>query len=286
MFGFTASDGDLPSSRRHRTSDSETDDPRYMRPPLPECEHPNILFLFDVDGTLCPSREIADPAINTMLIALKKRVRTGFVGGSNLAKQREQLGNNVLEIFNYGFPENGLQCYKGGQMCSARSLIDHIGNERYTKVINAVLAALSRVDYPVKRGNFVELRESMINVSPIGRSCSRDERRTFFEYDKKHGVREKLCRELKPVFEEAGLRSVIGGQISIDVFPVGWDKTYCLKHVTEKTIVFFGDMTAEGGNDYEIANHPRVRGVTVTGPEDTLRKINEELQRLNLPPIN
>jgi hydroxymethylpyrimidine pyrophosphatase-like HAD family hydrolase len=37
-----------------------------------------------------------------------------------------------------------------------------------------------------------------------------------------------------------------GGQISFDVFPTGWDKTYCLKHVEAegfKEIYFFGDKT-------------------------------------------
>lgn len=37
-----------------------------------------------------------------------------------------------------------------------------------------------------------------------------------------------------------------GGQISIDVFPDGWDKRYCLRHVENdgyKTIYFFGDKT-------------------------------------------
>ena len=35
-----------------------------------------------------------------------------------------------------------------------------------------------------------------------------------------------------------------GGQISIDVFPEGWDKRFCLQYLTEfKEIHFFGDKT-------------------------------------------
>lgn len=40
--------------------------------------------------------------------------------------------------------------------------------------------------------------------------------------------------------------SLLGGQISIDVFPNGWDKRYCLGIVAKdgyKTIYFFGDKT-------------------------------------------
>jgi len=45
------------------------------------------------------------------------------------------------------------------------------------------------------------------------------------------------------------LTFAIGGQISIDVFPDGWDKRYCLKHIENegfKEIHFFGDKTEKG----------------------------------------
>ena len=41
---------------------------------------------------------------------------------------------------------------------------------------------------------------------------------------------------------------IVGGQISIDVFPKGWDKTFCLKHLQGEgfdTIHFFGDKTEQ-----------------------------------------
>jgi hypothetical protein len=53
---------------------------------------------------------------------------------------------------------------------------------------------------------------------------------------------------LRNQFAEYNLKFSIGGQISFDVFPVGWDKTYCLKHVQNeeyKQIHFFGDKTWE-----------------------------------------
>ena len=37
---------------------------------------------------------------------------------------------------------------------------------------------------------------------------------------------------------------LIGGQISFDVVPKGWDKTYCLQFLKDyETIHFFGDKT-------------------------------------------
>ena len=53
----------------------------------------NTIFLFDVDGTLTPSRCKATPEIIKMLKDLRKKVRVGFVGGSNIEKQIEQVGD-------------------------------------------------------------------------------------------------------------------------------------------------------------------------------------------------
>jgi phosphomannomutase len=77
----------------------------------------------------------------------------------------------------------------------------------------------------------------------------------------------------------------IGGQISFDVFPQGWDKTYCLQHIAAEkeqpggvdytTIHFFGDKTYKGGNDYEIFEDPRTIGHSVTTPDDTIAELRK-----------
>lgn len=95
-------------------------------------------------------------------------------------------------------------------------------------------------------GTFVEFRKGMINVSPIGRNCSMEERVEFEHYDLAHGIRKDLVEALEAKFPEYKLKYSIGGQISMDVFPIGWDKTYCLQHVEKegfKEIHFFGDKT-------------------------------------------
>ena len=137
---------------------------------------------------------------------------------------------------------------------------------------------LADLEIPVKRGTFVELRNAMVNICPIGRSCTYEERLTFAEYDTKHGVREKMVQALEKEFASYGLSFAIGGQISIDVFPTGWDKTFCLRHVVGEgfeEVHFFGDKTMKGGNDHEIYNHPSVHGHTVTSPEDTMAQIKK-----------
>ena len=50
----------------------------------------------------------------------------------------------------------------------------------------------------------------MINISPIGRSCSQRERDAFVEYDTAHGVRAGLVAALDNEFRDANLSVCIG----------------------------------------------------------------------------
>ena len=90
-----------------------------------------------------------------------------------------------------------------------------------------------------------------------------------------HNIRKDMVEVYKKEFANLNLTFSIGGQISFDVFPTGWDKTYCLKFLPEDDwdeIHFFGDKTFPGGNDYEIFTSARVIGHTVTSPGDTMNQ--------------
>ena len=241
-------------------------------------EHPDVLVLFDVDGTLTPARLTISPEMKDCLRKLRKKVCIGFVGGSDLAKQLEQLGPDAIEEFDYAFSENGLTAYKLGKALPPNSFIRWLGEEKYNKLAKFMLKYLSELDLPIRRGTFIEFRKGMVNVSPIGRNASTEERNAYEKYDLEHHVREKFVDALKKEFPDFGLTYSIGGQISFDVFPTGWDKTYCLRHVENdgfKEIHFFGDKTFEGGNDWEIYTDERTIGHSVKTPADTIRILNE-----------
>jgi len=118
----------------------------------------------------------------------------------------------------------------------------------------------------------------MINVSPIGRNATIQERLDFQAYDNEHQIRTKFVKALQEEFPSYGLTFAIGGQISFDVFPTGWDKTYALQHVENEgfeEIHFFGDKTYPGGNDYEIFTDRRTIGHSVANPDETLKILKE-----------
>ncbi|KAK9356657.1 eukaryotic phosphomannomutase [Lipomyces doorenjongii] len=214
----------------------------------------------------------------TLLSELRKKVVIGFVGGSDLVKQQEQLGEDVIHNFDYCFSENGLTAYRLGEKLASQSFINWIGEDKYRALVKWILRYLSDLDLPVVRGTFIEFRNGMINVSPVGRNASTQERLDFLKFDIEHEIRAKMIAALKEAFPDYGLTYSIGGQISFDVFPTGWDKTYCLQQVEKegfKTIHFFGDKYFEGGNDYEIYTDPRTIGHAVDSPEDTMRILKE-----------
>jgi phosphomannomutase len=232
----------------------------------------------------------ASPEMLTLLSRLRQKVAIGYVGGSDYSKQQEQLGTStipVTSLFDFCFAENGLTAYRLGQPLPSSSFISFLGEAKYKKLANWILHYIADLDIPIKRGTFIEFRNGMINVSPVGRNASVAERNEFQAYDAVANVRPKMVEELKKAFpqDEYPLTYSIGGQISFDVFPNGWDKTYCLRHVeAEKerpdgidytTIHFFGDKTDKGGNDYEIYVDPRTVGHSVKNPDETMAILKE-----------
>jgi phosphomannomutase len=239
------------------------------------------LLLFDVDGTLTLPRKVVESKMEMFMEKVRGMATIGLVGGSDLPKIAEQMkGMEVLEKYDYVFSENGLVGHKGGVLIHKQDISKHIGDEKLQKLINFSLRYMSEIELPVKRGTFIEFRSGLINICPVGRSCSQVERDQFAEYDAQHGIRNKFRDALVKEFSSLGLRFVIGGQISMDAFPDGWDKTYCLQFVEKDSydvIHFFGDKTSAGGNDHEIFLDSRVVGHTVTSPDDTMKQVAELL---------
>jgi len=159
-----------------------------------------------------------------------------------------------------------------------QSIKDYLGEHNLQRFLNHVLRYLSGVELPLKRGTFVEYRTGLLNISPVGRNVNQEEREAFYHYDMQHNVRKHMVEDLEKNFADLNLKYSIGGQISFDVFPIGWDKTYCLRHIADKGFAvthFFGDKTREGENDFEIYTHPAVKGHSVKSWKDTIAQCKE-----------
>ncbi|KAI0977971.1 hypothetical protein GJ496_012006 [Pomphorhynchus laevis] len=235
-------------------------------------------LIFDVDGTLTHPRMPIECSIKNCLMNAREKYIIGLVSGSDLVKISEQVGPNIVNEFDYIFPENGLITYHNGKLIHSKQIKEYFGDSELQRFANYVLKYIANLELPFKRGTFFELRSGLINISPIGRNCSKEERDIFEAYDKVHQIRKNMIQSMTEEFSHLDIVYSIGGQISFDVFPRGWDKTYCLnilQHDGVKDIHFFGDKVYKGGNDYEIYNDKRVKGNAVEGPSHTLSLLKE-----------
>merc|ERR1711934_123558 len=285
--------GEKARSRRPRERERERER-RRVDDAMPK------IVLFDVDGTLSEPRKKSTQEMKTFLQELRKTLPVGIVGGSDLKKIKEQLGDDAETAYDYLFSENGLVAHKAGELLATQSLRKHLGEDKPKAFINFTLKEIAEIDIPVKRGTFIEFRNGMLNISPVGRACSQEERDEFEKFDMEHKVREKLINKMKEEFKDEDLLKdmtySIGGQISFDVFPNGWDKRYALRFVTQcpeyealaadekkeckifKEVHFFGDKAFQGGNDFEIYSDERTIGHPVKKYQDTIAELDKFLK--------
>ena len=61
---------------------------------------------------------------------------------------------------------------QNGSLLDSRSILDEMGEEKIQDLINFSLSYMSQLRLPAKRGTFVEFRTGLINLCPVGRSCT------------------------------------------------------------------------------------------------------------------
>ncbi|KAJ1678679.1 Phosphomannomutase 1 [Spiromyces aspiralis] len=198
-------------------------------------EFPNTICLFDVDDTLTPARSAMSSEMSEVLAALRKKCVIGFVGGSNFSKQLEQLGPDTKNMFDFCFPENGISAFRLGVPLPDNSFLKFLGEDKYKKLVNFCLHYIADLDIPQKRGTFIEFRRGMINVSPIGRNCSREERNGFERFDLENGIRKKFIEALQKEFPDYGLK-----------YSIGMDYHSILQHISMRCKRIHGTLAGLG----------------------------------------
>jgi len=119
----------------------------------------NTITLFDVDGTLTKPRNVVTEDIRQMLQQLKKKVCVGVVGGSDLSKIKEQLGQQIVDEYDYVFAENGLVSFHQGKQIAVGSIKNELGEEKLQSLINFILIYIAELKLPKKKRNFHRIQK-------------------------------------------------------------------------------------------------------------------------------
>ena len=216
------------------------------------------IFIFDVDGTLTPSRLPMTKEFQKFFKQWIKKNKFYLVTGSDLPKLQEQMCFFDIEAEGI-FTCCGNQFWLPNPSVPIQSA-DLIYDNKFKvpRKLNKLLGTiLSNSRYPHRYGNHIEDRGSMVNFSIVGRDCTQEQREEYFEWDKENGERKIIANAVKEKFPD--LDAVIGGQISIDIYPKGNDKSQVLNVIEQERLVppneyiFIGDGIENGGNDYPLA---------------------------------
>lgn len=206
----------------------------------------NISYVFDVDGTLTPSRSKMDPAFKDWFVAWQKTHNTYLVTGSDYPKTLAQVGEEVIDNAKMIFNCCGNEVRIG-------KLITHASNwQPPHELIDALDEELTNSKFPLRTGNHIEIRTGLVNFSVLGRNADPVQRDTYKKYDEEHGERIEIALRLERQFEDIDF--MIGGDTGIDIYPTGKDKRQVLDFIkSDGPVIFFGDKTLPGGNDYPLA---------------------------------
>lgn len=207
-----------------------------------------MIYLFDVDGTLTPSRGKIDSEFGTWFLNFAQRNRVGLVTGSDRQKTLEQLGDDIFESVTYSFNCLGNEVYHYGTLV-------HKSNWRISDSLRLFLMQkLNDSVYDERYGNHIETRTGLCNFSIVGRNAQGDQRKRYYEWDLLSNERIKIATEINKKFDN--ISAQVGGETGIDIFEKGKDKSHVLEYFNftrDDKFCFFGDRIDPNGNDYTLA---------------------------------
>jgi len=127
-------------------------------------------FIFDVDGTLTPSRQPMDPHFKEWFIHFMDREKVWLVTGSDYPKTVEQLGRYICE--------NVVTCYScSGNQTRFRGKVANASSFDPDPTLTTLLEGwLQSSSFPLRTGNHIEKRPGTWNFSVVGRNANMDQR--------------------------------------------------------------------------------------------------------------
>ena len=261
------------------------------------------VILLDMDGTITPPRKPIEPEMIDALFELSKVSKIGIVTGSGLDYVLQQCSDLLKPAYNmknfFLLPCNGTQKYEWSESdwengywtkTFNMDMREFVGEDKFNKTMSFLteqlyITHLTNPPIP-KTGHFISYRGSLINWCPIGRQAIERDRKAFIEYDKENKLRRKKIAKFKESFMCDFLSFSMGGNTSIDIYPVGWDKTQALNHFINLDPWFIGDRcTVPTGNDKPLYDKIRAdkpdQAFEVKSTTDTLKIVKKITKKLN-----
>ena len=212
-------------------------------------------YIFDVDGTLTPSRKQMELDFMVYFLKFECKHDVYLVTGSDRQKTVDQIG---LDVYNRA---------KRVYNCSGSDVYEQDRNvyrddwKPSDQVRQFLQDELDYSQFTIRTGTHIEERPGCINFSILGRGANWEEREVYKQWDKDENERHQIARRFNREFPD--LYATVGGETGLDIAPQGRDKSQILRDF-DGDVKFFGDKMDKGGNDYLLAQTIREKKLGAT----------------------
>jgi HAD superfamily hydrolase (TIGR01484 family) len=236
------------------------------------------LVVFDLDGTLAPSKSAIDGEMAKLLDKLLGTVKIAVISGGDWSQFQKQVLSHLETVDGLKnlslLPTCGTKFYKYDESWE-KLYSEDFTEEQKTKILDSLKKMIEQSgEKPAKVwGDVIQDRGSQITFSALGQQAPLNEK---VKWDPDFAKRNKIKAFLDTLIPEFSVR--LGGSTSIDVTKPGIDKAYGIKKLREilgisiDEMIFAGDALFPGGNDYP-AEQAGVDSIRVRDPHETKRVI-------------
>jgi phosphomannomutase len=251
------------------------------------------LIVFDLDGTLAPSKSPLEPDMSRALVELLKKKKVAVIGGGSYDQFKKQLlapfkcPPTLLKNF-FIFPTTSMAFYRynRGWKQVYRKVLKESEKKKIRNAFEEVYKEVGYVHPKKIWGEVIEDRITQMSFSPLGQRVVDELGKKGIALKEKwkkenDPLRLKMTRLLGKKLKTFEVRA--GGITTIDVTRKGIDKGYGVRqiekhlHVPIKEMVFVGDALFKGGND-AAAKKTGVQTISTSGPKETIKIIKKILK--------
>ena len=238
---------------------------------------------FDIDQTLNIAKTPIPDEIADLLIRCLNHFEIAPISGQKFDQFLIQIVNRLVDRgatpaqleHLHLFVAQGTQYYRYHTDKEWEQVYNYpLTDEQVAKITNALETAAKELglweeDKLAEGDEIIENRLSQVTFSALGQKAGTKEK---YAWDPDTTKRQKIvarCKELAPEFDYE-----IGGTTSINAITPGMNKEFGMTHLLEELkvnkdeVLYFGDMTQPGGNDYPVVQMG-IDTITVRSHEDT-----------------
>lgn len=241
---------------------------------------PCKLVVFDLDGTLAPSKCPMDNEMSGLLAKLLEVKSVAVISGGSYNQFQKQFLASLIckkELLSnlFLFPTCSTSFYRfvGKEWVNIYSHL--LSDDEKIRIRGALAKVLNEAHHAPEKiyGEIVEDRGTQITFSALGQQAPLEAKQSW---DPTSSKRQGMKKRLEKIIPEFEIR--IGGTTSIDITRKGIDKKYGIWQIqkqlgfAKEEILFVGDALFEGGNDYPV-RETGVECISVKDPGDTKKVI-------------